>query len=207
MSTTFVKTFRCPSNPDSGNTTAVTYTLPPYGTYQVATGDYGPLRGVNTALATAVGIPTGNLNGILQIGKEARIAEVTDGLSNTTLIVEIAGRSARWRAGTRDSAPQTYYTGSGGWNDSSTGNAALYGSAANGTADGSTVCGTQPCTPLPSVFTCVVNCSNDYGLYAFHTGIANLGMGDGSVRTIQASASPKVVASMVTRANGEVISE
>ena len=52
-----------------------------------------------------------------------------------------------------------------------------------------------------------MNCSNDLGLYSFHTGIANVGMGDGSVRTLQASASPFFVAALVTRANGEVASE
>lgn len=49
-----------------------------------------------------------------------------------------------------------------------------------------------------------MNCSNDLGLYAFHTGVANVGMGDGSVRSVRASTSPFALAAMVTRANGEV---
>jgi len=51
---------------------------------------------------------------------------------------------------------------------------------------------------------CVVNCSNDLGLYAFHSGIANVGMGDGSVRTVKTATTAFTVAAMVTRANGEV---
>ena len=201
VSSTRLKGFVCPSNPASGDTTPYSYTLSPgYPTWQAASGDYGPLRGVDATLAaTLSGFPTGDLSGILQNDKTARIAQVTDGLSYTTLIVEIAGRPARWRASTKDSAPQTYYSGGGGWNDASTGQAALYGSP----ADGGGACSAQPCA-LPAVRTCVVNCSNDLGLYAFHTGVANAGMGDGSVRSIRASIDARVLAGLVTKANGEV---
>ncbi len=203
VSNTRVKTFICPSNPGSGDSTPYNYALPGYPTWQAAAGDYGPLRGVDPSLAaTLPGFPTGDLSGILRTDKTARIAEVTDGLSNTTLIVEIAGRPARWRASTKDSAQQTYYGGAGGWNDATTGNAALYGSP----ADGGGPCSSQPCG-LPAVRTCVVNCSNDLGLYAFHTGLANAGMGDGSVRTIRAGIDARVLAGMVTKANGEIITE
>ena len=206
VTSTRIKGFVCPSNPTSGDTTPYTYTLvypaglPPW---QAASGDYGPINGVDAGLAaTLPGFPTGDLSGILQIDKEARIAEVTDGLSNTAMIVEIAGRPARWRAGTKDAAPQTFYSGAGGWNDATTGNAKLYGSP----SDGGGACSAQPCA-LPAVRTCVVNCSNDLGLYSFHTGVANAGMGDGSVRSIRASVDARVMASLVTKANGEVVSE
>ena len=203
VTSTRIKGFVCPSNPSSSDTTPYTYTLSPFPAWQAASGDYGPLSGVDLGLATTLtGFPTGNLTGILQLDREARIAEVTDGLSNTTLIVEVAGRPARWRASSKDSAPQTYYSGAGGWNDATTGNAKLYGSP----GDGGGTCGGQPC-PLPAVRTCVVNCSNDLGLYAFHTGVANAGMGDGSVRSIRASIDARVMASLVTKANGEVVSE
>ena len=73
-------------------------------------------------------------------------------------------------------------------------------------SDGGGPCSAQPCG-LPVVRTCVVNCSNDLGLYAFHTGLANAGMGDGSVRTIRAGIDARVLAGMVTKANGEIITE
>ena len=206
VTSTRIKGFVCPSNPAAGDPTPYSYTLPGYPvTWQAASGDYGPLRGVDATLAAALsGFPTGDLSGVLQNDKVARIAQVTDGLSNTTLIVEIAARPARWRSGAKDSAPQTYYTGGGGWNDASTGNAALYGSG----ADGGGACTTPPCTLPPlSMRTCVVNCSNDLGLYAFHTGVANAGMGDGSVRTVRAGIDARVLAGLVTKANGEVSAE
>ena len=153
-------------------------------------GDYGPISGVNTNLASGIsGFPTASLTGMFVVDKVTRIADVTDGLSNTIMMPEIAGRPYLWKAGKKDTTQQTYNNGSGLWNDATCSNASLNGSASDGTS---------------SARTCVVNCSNDLGIYAFHTGTANVGMGDGSVRTVKSSTSPFVVASMVTRANGEV---
>ena len=206
VSSTKIKGFVCPSNPAAGDTTPYSYTLAfPAGlpTWQAASGDYGPISAVDAGLAaTLPGFPTSDLTGILQLDKEVTIAAVTDGLSNTVMIAEMAGRPTRWRAGTKDATPKSFYAGAGGWNDATTGNAKLYGSP----ADGGGPCAAQRC-PLPAVRTCVVNCSNDLGFYAFHTGVANAGMGDGSVRSIRAAIDARVLASMVTKANGEVVSE
>jgi len=204
VTSTRVKTFMCPSNPDGSGPAAVSY-LFPLGpiTWTIAPGDYGPIRGVDATLAGSIsGFPTGNLNGMFQVDKKTKIADVTDGLSNTIMMPEIAGRPFVWQAGKRISGIQTYHNGSGGWNDATNSNASLSGSPADGTY------ATNPCTAQvcakPSVRTCVVNCSNDLGIYAFHSGVANVGMGDGSVRTLKASSSAFTVAAMVTRANGEV---
>jgi len=209
VTSTTIKGFVCPSNPAAGDTIPYTYTLPipPSLTWQAASGDYGPINGVDGGLAAILaasppGFPLSDLSGILQLDKEATIASVTDGLSNTVMIAEMAGRPTRWRAGTKDATPKSFYAGAGGWNDATTGNAKLYGSP----ADGGGACSAQPCA-LPAVRTCVVNCSNDLGFYAFHTGVANAGMGDGSVRSIRAAIDARVLASMVTKANGEVVSE
>ncbi|MBP3957574.1 DUF1559 domain-containing protein [Gemmata sp. G18] len=194
VSATRVKVFTCPSNPDSSGP-AVLYTLPGYASWTGMPGDYGPIKGVNPSLASTIsGFPSGNLNGMFQVDAKTKIADVTDGLSNTIMIPEIAGRPYLWQAGKKQPYPTafTYSNGSGLWNDATCSNATLNGSDAAGTS---------------SARTCVVNCSNDLGLYAFHTGAVNVGMGDGSVRTINASASLFTVAALVTRANGEVISE
>ncbi len=208
VSSTKVKIYVCPSNPGA-NDPAFNYTLffgPFSASWAAMAGDYGPYRGVQSDLATFAGIPTGALAGALEPDKTTRIADMTDGTSNTVFIVEIAGRPNLWRAGKKTPAPpQTYSSGSGGWNDATTGNASLYGSP----ADGGPVCTSLPGTPCapPATRTCVVNCSNEYGLYAFHPGVANALLGDGSVRGFSASTSPTVMASYVTRGNGEVISE
>ncbi len=53
-----------------------------------------------------------------------------------------------------------------------------------------------------------INNSNEYGhcFYSFHTGGANFAFADGSVRFLGESMNLRVLASMVTRASGEVVS-
>jgi prepilin-type processing-associated H-X9-DG protein len=51
----------------------------------------------------------------------------------------------------------------------------------------------------------MVNCSNVNGIYAFHAGVANVCLADGSVRSIRQSLSAQVVAALLTREGGEVI--
>ena len=51
----------------------------------------------------------------------------------------------------------------------------------------------------------MVNCINDKEIYAFHTGGANLCLGDGSVRVLKDTATMDLVLSLLTRARGEVI--
>ncbi len=206
LSETRVKTFVCPSNPDAGGP-ALSYNLvSPPAVYTLMPGDYGPIKGVDSVLAGSLsGFPTGNLTGMFQVDKKTRIADVTDGLSNTIMMPEIAGRPYVWQAGKKQATIQSYHNGSGGWNDASCSNASLNGSPTDGSY------ATNPCTAQvcakPAVRTCVINCSNDLGLYSFHTGVVNVGMGDGSVRTLASSANPFFVAALVTRANGEVASE
>ncbi len=206
VTNTRVKVFTCPSS-QSASDQPFTYQLPGYPfSWQAMSGDYGPIRGVDASLAASLpGFPTSDLTGMFQVDKTTRIAQVTDGLSNTIMMPEIAGRPFLWQNGRKDPTLKTYYNGSGGWNDATCSNASLNGSPTDGSW-ASTPCGGQPCA-RSATRTCVVNCSNDLGLYAFHSGVANAAMGDGSVRTIKASADPRLVAGMVTRANGEVLSE
>ena len=77
----------------------------------------------------------------------------------------------------------------GGWADATSGGSQLYGSSSDGTT-----------TPG----NCGVNCSNDFGLYSFHSGGANLLMADGSVRFVTASANIRTLAAQVTYSGGEV---
>jgi prepilin-type processing-associated H-X9-DG protein len=49
------------------------------------------------------------------------------------------------------------------------------------------------------------NCGTNDEIFAFHTGGANVVMGDGSVRFLRDSLNPVAVASMVSRGGGEVI--
>jgi prepilin-type N-terminal cleavage/methylation domain-containing protein len=211
VSTTLIATFRCPSNPDA-QAGPYNYTLY-VGPFPVpltgSTGDYGPIIGVDSALATYANVPQNKLSGSLAAifsptDAKIRIADITDGTSNTVLTVEVADRPNLWRAGVKaPAANQTYWSGDGGWNDATTGNFQLYGSP----PDGGPICLTLPATPcaLPANRSCVINCSNDLGLYAFHPGGANVTLADASVRFLSANITPATMVGLVTRANGEVL--
>jgi prepilin-type N-terminal cleavage/methylation domain-containing protein/prepilin-type processing-associated H-X9-DG protein len=195
VSNTPVKTYRCPANPDAVDT-GIQYISPGgFGTYTAAAADYGPVNSVNSALQATPNSQEGliRVSGDSSAGvtrpQTIRFEMAADGLSNTILIAEIAGRPNLWRTGGKVVGSVTYSNGSGLWNDAATGNASLNGSTADGTSTASRVC--------------VINCSNEFGFFAFHPGMANCLLGDGSVRTFAASTTPAVLAGMVTRANGE----
>ena len=53
---------------------------------------------------------------------------------------------------------------------------------------------------------CAINCSNHQQIYSFHPGGANAVFADGSVHFLQEGISIRVLAALVTRAGGEVVS-
>jgi prepilin-type N-terminal cleavage/methylation domain-containing protein/prepilin-type processing-associated H-X9-DG protein len=189
VANTVIPVMTCPSAPARTAYTALVYQQ--FGvTWQAAPSDYTPLAGVNASLVTLLGMTVTNTTGALQPGTKTRILAITDGTSNTMLLAEIAGRNELWQNG-HDAGKTLDFThgGLGGWADASSGHSSLYGSSADGTVP---------------VGTTVVNASNDYGLYSFHTGGANQLFCDGSVRFISAGVSPNVVVAQVTKAGGEV---
>jgi prepilin-type processing-associated H-X9-DG protein len=120
---------------------------------------------------------------------ERTLVSVTDGSSNTMMLAECAGRNRRFVQGKED--PTATWTG-GPW----------------GNPDGRiNIGGYNPANPSDPYGPCVVNCINDKEIYAFHTGGANLVMGDGSVRFLRASVSINVVLQLLTRARGEVLQD
>ena len=54
---------------------------------------------------------------------------------------------------------------------------------------------------------CALNCNNDREVYSFHPGGANAVFADGSVRFLKAGMTVRVLAALVTRAGGEVITD
>jgi prepilin-type processing-associated H-X9-DG protein len=158
------------------------------GTGEGACADYGPTLGVNPALADMGLIDrVGDYRGALAQNFMARPGDITDGFSNTILIAESAGRPTTWWAGRL--IPDVLAPG-GPW-----------ASGANGfTVTGSTTDGaTRPGR-------CAVNCTNHGELYSFHPGGANAVFADGSVHFLQAGINLRVLAALITRAGGEVVS-
>jgi prepilin-type N-terminal cleavage/methylation domain-containing protein/prepilin-type processing-associated H-X9-DG protein len=151
--------------------------------------DYAPLQGVAPFLATRNLIDKAeNYEGVLPINRLIRLMDIKDGTANTVMIVEDAGRPSRWQA---DGLFLDRFTPGGPWASDANG-LLLLGSTPNGV--------TRPGT-------CAINCSNNSEIYSFHLGGTNALFADGSVRFLSASSDIRVIARLVTRTGGEVISD
>ena len=177
--------------------------------------DYAPDAGLSVA------IPGININAAASILCQpspsqgpVRATDVTDGLSNTIMIVEDAGRPG-WYGSKGLVPPNGYqpdlgnYTGDtsgpapqggGGWADplnyiaTNGSDPSGGGIAAGGGFDG------MP----PAPFSCSSYCSNDSEVFAFHSGGGNVVFGDGSVRFMRSGLTNAQFGALISRAGGEV---
>jgi prepilin-type N-terminal cleavage/methylation domain-containing protein/prepilin-type processing-associated H-X9-DG protein len=202
-----LKVMQCASSPVPNRIQDKPETTPPNKTG--ACGDYYTPAGVhpdiNQVLPAASQVNTsGDLRGVIcwytANNLRNRLADVTDGTSNSIMIGECAGREDVWR---RRQQFQVSYTGSprvrargGAW--ATTDNAFDIGQRAAWDAS---------VGPIPG--NVAINNSNEWGhcFYAFHPGVANFLFADGSVRTMGESTALQVIAYAVTRAGGESIAE
>jgi len=243
---TVVNVYICPSasrspdggrdgaDPNDGGLSAFTngYGYNDYGpTVYTDISPLGLTGGLGSTLATPFRDKTTRVNGLLHQGK-TRIAECTDGLSNTIAIGEDAGRDPRYLS----PYIQDVY----------------HGTAANGIAYATTTAyllANSPADPGPAGGEALYrrywrwaepdecfgvsgvpnnkyrpdnegvpwltagpfiaqgnNAGNNDELASFHPGGCNILMGDGSVRFLKDSVSPVVLRGLVTLAGGEVMS-
>jgi prepilin-type N-terminal cleavage/methylation domain-containing protein/prepilin-type processing-associated H-X9-DG protein len=137
-----------------------------------------------------------------------RITSITDGSSNTIMVVEDAGRPAwygsrgmvtqagGYTAGPNGPAPQ----GGGAWADplnyiaTNGSDPSGSGIAAGGGFDG------IPVAP----WSCSEGCSNDSEIFSFHVGGSNMAFGDGSVRYVRNGLTMAQMQALLSRAGGEV---
>ena len=208
---TQLKVMQCPSTPTQNR--SETISLPPNAipgypaaTFTTAAGDYSVISGVTSVgWDSVVGAPAGgDREGMLASPplKSSRISGVSDGLSNTLLLVELAGRPEAWQSNIRvatNGFPVVPNSGNAntvgaGWGNPYNGENWVSGSLYDGT-------GAQG--------PCMINCTNvtDRGIYGFHTNGAAVVMGDGSVRFLTSSMNPKNFVYMITARKGEIISE
>jgi prepilin-type processing-associated H-X9-DG protein len=215
---TRVSTFECPSTNRPGQ--AFEYTAIGSSGVRVIT-EGAPIDYANTSgLGSGLDFRLNNLGtearkGIISSGEPATHAFVTDGLSNTIMFAESAGRPFLRQKGRSVTSllppgtpptPKTWstsnpypFTTGGTWASS------LKGMSIDGASfDG--VTGDSSSAFAVSWGDCTINCSSDNEIYSFHTGGANVAMGDGSVRFLRESISIQALAALVTRAGGEVIS-
>ena len=190
---------------DYANATTTTATLGPRTFYNGAVTDYSNVGGVGTQLNAVLPFPLADpLNcGILK-GSAVRLAEVTDGLSNTILVVECAGRPNLYQNGRLIPDGTTTKTWSG---SASVTRPFPTGGVWSSHNKGFLVDGAVPDgNTLVRPGTCSINCSNDNEVYAFHTGGAEVLMADGSVRFLSTSLPVDQLAALVSRNGLEVVS-
>jgi prepilin-type N-terminal cleavage/methylation domain-containing protein/prepilin-type processing-associated H-X9-DG protein len=179
-----LKVVQCPSAQNPRTSSGVTNGV----SWSGGCADYGVLQGLDGS-TVLMGIPAGYpMRGMTRDRETTRFADCTDGLSNSLLIAEDAGRPAAYQKGKRVgdlSNPEWGVWASRQFKIQPRGH----------TMDG---------TAFPGP--CAVNCSNDRGVYSFHPGVANVGMGDGSVRTLREGLDIFVFYYLCTIQGGEVVS-
>ncbi|WP_254511629.1 DUF1559 domain-containing protein [Anatilimnocola floriformis] len=199
-----IPSYNCPSTPvEKKRLDGVPENSP--WTPVVATTDYSPTIGVDPRLLSS-GLVDFADTGMLPKNGDPRMADVTDGLSNTAMYAESAGRPFVYRKGwKRFGNLPTDRLNAGGWSRP----------ASDFTLDGSSYDGAT--FPGP----CAVNCANGEQIgttfphpyyategtaeaFAFHPAGINVAMGDGSVRFVQESINIREFARLITRANGEI---
>jgi prepilin-type processing-associated H-X9-DG protein len=160
----------------------------------------GPTSGGGLGLVDQVG------NGMMPTSVKSRFADVLDGLSNTILYAESAGRPYLYRLGKLITSDLTVSRINGGGWPRPASDFTLFGLTADGTT-----------SPGP----CAINCANGIDIvplgypapyyntlgtgqcYAFHPGGANVAFGDSSVRFVQQSIDIRIFAALITRDKGE----
>ncbi|MDB5306146.1 MAG: hypothetical protein JWO38_348 [Gemmataceae bacterium] len=146
-------------------------------------GGYGIMSNINRSAPTAATKAEGTYT--------RKITDITDGTSNTLLLVEDAGRPQRYRAGKVYSDPNTNPSGGGAWIRPS---ASEISSFTGSSYDGTT-------TPGP----CAVNCTNENQPYALHTAGINVLFCDGSVRFVGNSVTVQTFSALITYSGGEIL--
>jgi prepilin-type N-terminal cleavage/methylation domain-containing protein len=183
-----VPTYQCPLAPPNrtGSFTASSTQGPSDAAGTMSYGDYAVAW--NVTVITGVGSANCALD---PFGVQRELTVITDGLSNTILFVENAGRPDYYILGVKQA------TNSGLLNPSWWGPWASYNSikyqgyAANGTSSGTV---------------CSINCNNSQGVSGFHTNGAVFSMCDGSVRFVTNNIPVLTLSQLFSRDGGETAS-
>ena len=186
-----IKIYECPSVPGDH-----TINNPAAGGWTPAVGDYWPITRANSnpSVWTALGMtspsPTAGdpaFNSVLAANRRTSLLFANDGLSNTLMVGESGARNEGWAVG------KMYDPGTG----ASWGVRGAWASESNNIVCAGTrgpiTPGSAPAGKVTSAANVpggiAINAWNQGELYGFHTGICNVAMGDGSVRSLKESIS------------------
>jgi len=195
-----VPSYVCPSTPESPSDYGPYFAplgFPAGQAYNLARTDYAPMRGIHSSLAVCVGLPSSNTHNAMLGSNDlvtnwnVRIGQIPDGLSNTVMIYEIAGKQGIWYRGKNLAIPpaqinlNSFY---GDWN---------IARHVRGLS------GANPANPSEAGCS-IINVLNANNPYSFHPGGVQTARGDGSVAFVSASISPQVFVALTSRDGGEV---
>lgn len=207
---TQIPTFLCPASPaerfvtiqSQASTKSLNADKETVFTCKAAAIDFITSNGV---LLTGNGYGMNALGGERGIGNQRQpmadnvtqsLSKITDGLSNTLLLIEQAGRPAVWRN-------RVEKTGEGqfGMSPNARGAWAGWGSIAFGAANAET--GETP--GKGDSTDCSVSCNNWFGIYGFHEEGASVLFCDGHVRTLSTKLDPLTFAYLTIRDDGHLV--
>ncbi|WP_010587898.1 DUF1559 domain-containing protein [Schlesneria paludicola] len=225
LSTTIISAFMCPSSPRPNGTMCTERDVFNWGAhgiryYSVGSAcDYlssGGLAGGNGGLNDLYvkahpSVSADQTRGVLnRYDPSPKLQKITDGASNTLMIVEVAGqpdiwaKGRLWKAGASGQVLSPFFSGEmvsaapvgGAWSDWNVGRNEFCGSDLIG-------------TPNFSAGPCAINCSNfnESGLYAFHSGGAHALTADGAVRFLSENMSNITFGELVTQNTGFPVSD
>jgi prepilin-type N-terminal cleavage/methylation domain-containing protein/prepilin-type processing-associated H-X9-DG protein len=192
--------FVCPSSGSGNSRRPVAGTGSDLDGRVMGPSDYLIMHRVRNRFYTANGIvnPMGAADneGVLIQDKVTPIAKITDGTTNTILVMEDAGRPD-WYVLGRDQGTVLPRPEGFGWTDPDGGAGSMDGTdRLTGAINGGSGTGK-----------CIIGCNNDSEPYAFHPGGMNVALVDGSVRFISKTINAATFAALMTPRGGEVPGE
>jgi prepilin-type N-terminal cleavage/methylation domain-containing protein/prepilin-type processing-associated H-X9-DG protein len=195
-----IKIFQCPGAPNparmDGDPQTNVWNI-------VAVTDYAALTCVSP-LATNVNFTGNPENGMLPKNETATLANVTDGLSNTLMVIESAGRPQIYQLGHLVGSVPAQKINGGGWARPASDMDFLPSTPDGTTFPGSCASGCTNGFNYPAYAAAPFGTEGTSAPYSFHAGVLNAAFGDGSVRTISNSVSVFTFVVLVTAAGGEI---
>lgn len=235
LSKTPLPVFQCPTNPLAGVLDGIPDNPSTWTRDTASVSDYSPIFGISPLNAPFTTVPLTALftdpadstfqyvagffpkNMTLNNKKGAKFGDVSDGLSNTIAIAESAGRPAVWRKGKQFGGLPNDRVNAGGWSRPAS-DLMIYGQK----ADGSGILGTTAInatngedigpataygTTYPYVSPIAFGVHGTSTIYAFHTGGAQVVLGDGSVRFISETINFNTFIGLCTPKGAEVLGD